>query len=174
MTKSLALYNEKLANADRSLIVLPFTLTAGSGVNTAAYLEAGYKPDLIIEGGTGSALTAITQTTVDALLGSTNEIVVATALGTTGMVDNDTYACVVNCNGQVQEVGLIECTLDIAGTLTHYVAAGTKTAFTNATFTGIQCYVTALGNILIRLTATNCSAAATAGHLIVKLYAKMK
>lgn len=157
----------------RCLLTLPFTLTAGSGVNSAAYIGPDV-PQLLIEGGTGSALTTITQTAVNNLLNSTNEIVVATAFGTTAMVDNNTYAFVLNCDGQIDRVELVEVTVNIAGTIGHSIGVGTKTALTDTTFTLTQVYVSPEGNIAGRITYTAVSAAATAGHLIFKIYAVLK
>lgn len=147
------------------LHILHYALTAGSGVNSAALVRSNQPARALCEGGTGSALTSITQATVDALLGSVNEIIVTTAFGTTAMVDNDTYALVLDCGGQVRDVGFAACLLSIAGAGTFTLGTGTYTALTNATFTGVQTYVTALGNIGARVTLTNAAAAATAGFL---------
>jgi hypothetical protein len=157
----------------KAVLTLPFTLTAGTGVNTAAYIGPDV-PQLLIEGGTGSALTTITQDAVDELLGSTDEIVVSTAFGTTAMVDNNTYAFVLNCDGQIDRVDLVEVTVNIAGTIGQSIGVGTTTALTNATFTLTQVYVSELGNIAGRITYTNISAAATAGHVVFKLHAVLK
>lgn len=157
----------------KCILTLPFTLTAGSGVNSAAYIGPDV-PQLLIEGGTGSALTTITQTAVNNLLGSTNEIVVSAAFGTTAMADNNTYAFVLNCDGQIDRVDLVEVTVNIAGTIGQSIGVGTRTALTDTSFSLTQVYVSDLGNIAGRITYTNISAALTAGHVVFKLHAVLK
>lgn len=154
-------------------IHLNFILTAGTGVNTAAFISPGAPPQLLVEGGTGSALTTITQAAVDALLGP-SQVVVATMYGTTAMVDNDTYGLVVLCNGQIKSVLGAKAFVNIAGTAGVKLGVGTSTALTNAAFTGIEVYVTPLGDLAIRVNYTNVSAAATAGQLFIELDVAIK
>lgn len=174
MTTDRLLWNDSLARSQDDVILeLVFSLTAATGVNFATYIGPAI-PRILIEGGTGSALTTITQTTVDALLGSTNEVIVATAFGTTAMVDNDTYAFVLDCGGQVKSGYYVATTVDIAGTIGSQDSVTTTTALTNATFTGTQVYVTSNGNLAGRITYTNVAAAATAGYLIFRIRIKCK
>jgi hypothetical protein len=165
--------NVALGNSQAYVLKLQFILTAGAGVNSAAYISQALTPQLLVEGGTGSALTTITQTAVDALLG-TDEVVVATAFGTSAMVDNDTYACVVKCNEQIKEVLGAVAYVNIAGTAGVKLGVGTKTALTDAAFTGVNVYVTPNGNLAIRVNYTNVSAAATAGQLFLELDVRIK
>lgn len=166
----------ELSQADR-IITLAFQLTAGTGVNTAAYVPGNQAPQLIVEGGTGSALTAITQTACDALLraqngdATVNDVVVSAMFGTTAMVDNDTYAFVLNCDGQIDRTlrGWVRTTTDIAGTVALQNSRAGTTALTNVSFTGTQIYLTPAGNIAGRITFTNISAAATAGWLVFEI-----
>lgn len=167
------LNQESLAGAANLLrLQLPFALTAGTGVNSASFVGP-VKPRLLIEGGTGSALTTITQAAVDDLLGA-GQVVVATAFGTTAMVDNDTYAFVVDCGGQVESVYAVQAVVNIAGTVGVSVGVGTKTSLANSVFTLTQVYVTPAGQLAGRITYTNISAAATAGHLILDIAVKLK
>jgi len=177
MTTTPFLANELLDSSqyDR-LITLPFTLTAGSGVNTAAWTPLVYTPQMLVEGGTGSALTTITQTAVDALLrdqtgaATVNDVVVSAMFGTTAMVDNDTYAFVLNCDGQLKRVGgYVFTRLNIAGTADGQDSTAGTTALTNVAFTGTQVYITPAGNLAGRVTYTNISAEATAGYLIFQI-----
>jgi hypothetical protein len=167
------LNNDALNRSQDYVITLPFVLTAGTGVNTASFVGPEV-PQLLIEGGTGAALTTITQSSVNALLGSTNEVVVATAFGTTAMVDNNTYAFVLNCDNQIDRVDLVEVTVNIAGTIGQSIGVGTKTALTDTAFALTQVFVTPLGNIAGRITYTAVSAAATAGHIVFKLHTVLK
>lgn len=174
MTTDRLLWNDSLARSQNDIVLeLAFSLTAGTGVNSAAYIGPG-QPRILIEGGTGSALTTITQASVDALLGSTNEVIVATAFGTTAMVDNDTYAFVLDCSGQFKSGHYVETLVDIAGTIGFQDSVVTTTALTNTTFTGTQIYLTANGNLAGRITYTNVSAAATAGYLVFQIRLKCK
>lgn len=170
--------NESLqsSQADR-VITLAFRLTADTGVNLAAYIPSQQVPQVLVEGGTGSALTTITQAAVDALLrasngdATVNDVIVATAFGTTAMVDNDTYAFVLNCDGQIDRAvtGWVSTVADIAGTVSLQNSRATTTALTNATFTGTNIYITPAGNLAGRITFTNISAAATAGWLVFNI-----
>lgn len=174
MTTDRLLWNDSLARSqDDITLELVFSLTAAAGVNFATYIGPAL-PRILIEGGTGSALTTITQASVDALLGSTNEVLVTTAFGTTAMVDNDTYAFVLDCGGQVKAGYYVSTTVDIAGTIGSQDSVTTTTALTNATFTETQIYVTSNGNLAGRITYTNVSAAATAGYLIFRIRVKSK
>lgn len=174
MTVDRLFWNDALARSQNDVdLELVFSLTAAAGVNFATYVGPGV-PRVLIEGGTGSALTTITQATVDALLGSTNEVIVATAFGTTAMVDNDTYAFVLDCGGQFKSGHYVTTTVDIAGTIGSQDSVVTTTALTNTTFTGTQIYLTANGNLAGRVTFTNVSAAATAGYLVFRIRLKCK
>lgn len=164
--------NDSLGRAQSYSLQLRFALTAGTGVNSASYVGPN-APQLLVEGGTGSALTTITQAAVDALIGS-GEIVVATALGTSAMVDNDTYAVVVNMDGQLKDVIGARAIVNIAGTAGVKAGVGTKTALTDAAFTGVNAYITPNGNLLLRLNYTNVSAAATAGHMFFDIDVVLK
>ncbi len=161
------------ASQDTVTIDLPFALATASGVNAASYIGQN-KPRILVSGGSGSALVEITQATVDALLGSTNEILVTTAFGTTAMVDNNTYAWVLDCGGQIAEALEVEVLVNIGGTLGTSMGIGTTTALTNSTFTLSQVYVTALGNLAGRITYTNVSAAATAGNMLWSVRCRIK
>ncbi len=154
-------------------IIIPLRLTAGTGVNTPSIVGLD-KPKMLMEGGTGSALTTITQPNIDALLGSTNEVLATTAFGTTAMVDNDTYAFVLDCGGQIAEVLGCQAMVSIAGAGGATLGAGTNTALTNAAFTGIQVFKTAQGNLAGRVNYTNVSAASTAGFLFLRIGVKTK
>lgn len=174
MTTDRLLWNDPLARSqDDVTLELVFSLTAAAGVNFATYIGPA-QPQILIEGGTGSALTTITQATVDALLGSTNEVIVANAFGTTAMIDNDTYAFVLNCGGQVKSGFYVSTRIDIAGTISSQDSVTTTTALTNVSFAGTQVYVTANGNLAGRVDFTNVSAAATAGYLIFNIRIKCK
>jgi len=167
-----AFENDSLGRAQSYVMQLRFALTAGTGVNTASYIGAD-APQILVEGGTGSALTTITQAAVDALLGS-GQIVVATALGTSAMVDNDTYAIVVKTDGQIKDVKGAVAHVNIAGTAGVKLGVGTKTALTDAAFTGVNVYVTPAGDLLVRVNYTNVSAAATVGQLFVDIDVVLK
>lgn len=155
-------------------IWLKFSLTAGSGTCVAASLNASNAPLMIVEGGQGSTMVNLIQANVDALLGSTNEVLAATAFGSTAMVDNNTFGGVVDCGGQLSFVDSVVAFVDIAGTSGVECGKGTTTAFANSTFTGCNVFVTTNGNLAFRITYTNVSAAATAGYLFIQMQAKFK
>lgn len=148
-------------------VPVQYVLTAGTGVNVATLRAPQLSLSHAVGMGTGSALASLTQTLCDQAMGEVGGIVATTVFGTTAMVDNDTAGGVIGLNGQVAELGVCSVTCNIAGTLTVFVATPTRTALTNAPFTGLQVYISPAGNIAWRLTLTNISAAATAGHILL-------
>ena len=169
------LWNAELSRSQKMVTIeLAFALTAGTGVNSASLHRPVKSAPLLVEGGTGSALTTITQAAVNTLLGNTNDVVVGTAFGTTAMVDNDTYAFVLDMGGQATDVGGITVSVDIGGTAGSASGLGTKTALTNAAFTGANVCVSPAGNLYGRLNYTNISAAASAGSMIWRISVYLK
>lgn len=156
------------------VLLLQYVLTAGSGVNTAALVA----PQLIISqavgGGTGSAIASLSQTLVDQAMGEVGGVVATTLFGTTAMVDNDTYGGAFGTEGQIRAFGVCTATLNIAGTISQFQVQATTAALPNSVFAGVQVYVSPGGNVAWRLTATNASAAATAGFLTLALPAFLK
>lgn len=151
-----------------------YVLTASTGANIATLRAPQLALSSAVGTGTGSALASLSQTLCDQAMGEVGGIVAATVFGTTAMVDNDTAGGVIGFNGQIAELGVCSVICNIAGTLTTFVATPTRTALTNASFTGLQVYISAGGNIAWRLTLTNISAAATVGHILLSfpLYLK--
>lgn len=159
------------SQADEIIRVTLELSTAGANVNTARWRPLSRPPQYLAEGGTGGALTTITQAAVNDLLrdvngnATVNDVIVATAFGSTAMVDNDTYAWVLNCEGQISSIhGIFHAEANI-GTPTPLTGIVTSTALTNATFTGAQVYLTPAGNLAGRVTFTNISAHTSAGTL---------
>lgn len=150
-------------------LTLPFVLTAG--VMSLHRPAKGAK--MLIEGGTGAALVTITQAAVDNLL-AVNDVVVATAFGTTAMVLNNTVAFVIDCGGQIRDVGATAVSLEIAGVSSSALGLGTLTALTNAVFTAVQVYVTPAGNLAGRATMTGVSAVGSSGSMTLRIDAFLK
>lgn len=148
-------------------LTLQYVLTAGSGVNTATLVEPQKIISSAVGGGTGSAIASLSQTLCDQAMGEVDGVVATTIFGTTAMVDNDTYGGVFGLSGQVAKLGVCEAKVNIAGTITQYQVQATTTALPNSAFTGLEVYISAEGNIAWRITATNISAAATAGFLVL-------
>ena len=151
-------------------IVLPFTLTAG----VPAYADS-QAPDLIVEKGLAGSQVKLAQAKIDALLGSTNEVVEAGIFGTTAMAANDTLGFVLDCDGQIDSVQHVEAMVDITTTgAIPGLGYGTKTALTDASFTNPEVYVSASGNIAGRIAYTNITATGTAGRMVLKMRAVLK
>ena len=155
-------------------VSLQFAIVALTGTALFTWNGNTPSPRLLAEGGSGSAMAILTQTAIDSLLSSTNEIISATALGTTAMADNNSVAVVIDCKGQVAHVAGVQAFVNIAGTCGVKNGNGTKTTPTNAAPVGISAYVTANGNILLRMTYTNVSAEASVGHLCITMDVKFK
>jgi hypothetical protein len=144
--------------------------TAGSGQNVPTLI--GVDTPQIITIPDGSTLPS--QATVDALLGTPNDIIVATAFGATAMVADNTYGFILACSGQIAELGAVQAFLNIGGTVSLSVGVGTTTALTNAAFTLTQAYLSPAGNLAVRITATGISLRTNAGSLVFRIAIKSK
>ncbi len=167
------LWEPSLASSqDLVEICLPFILTNGAVQNTAAFLGRS-SPRILVEGGS-AGVTDITQAAVDALLGSTNEVIVATAFGSTAMAADNTYCWVLDCSGQIAEVLDVKVLVNVAGTVGKSMGIGTTTALTDAGFTLSQVYLTSAGNLAGRITYTDIDAMATDGAMYWHIQARIK
>jgi len=177
-TKSFVLNQEELANSQQAMIELNFKIA--SGVCTAVSGRLGYLPQALVEATVGTAAVAIlTQAKIDALLGSTNEVIAATAFGTTALEDNKTLGIVLDCGGQVSHV-VSAVAQGFCPTAIYYTSYGTAAgwnsdaAITDAAIAGFQVYVTSAGNIAMLLNHTDLSKSTSSGHLTIKLNLKLK
>lgn len=166
------LNNDPLARSQNKIsLKIAFTLaTAGSGQNVPTLVGSDSPQYIVIPGGS----TLPTQATVDALLGVPNDVIVATAFGSTAMVANNTYGLILNCGGQLAEIDECTANLNIGGTVSGSVGVGTTTALTNASFTLLQVYLTPAGNLAARIAATGLSLNTNAGSLFFSFTVKTK
>jgi len=166
------LSNDSLARSQNTIkITLGWTLaTAGSGQNVPTFIGTDVPQLLVIPGGS----TLPSQATVDALLGVANDVIVATAFGSTAMVADNTYGFILDCNGQIDQIKDVQAYLNIGGTVSVSVGVGTKTALTNTAFTLTEVYVSPAGNLAGRITATGISLRTNAGSLVFSMTAKTK
>lgn len=170
--------NEALAISQQG--VMEFNLNVASGVCTATFNRVGFSPRILLEGTVGTAAKAIlTQANIDLLLGSTNEVLSATAFGTTALVDDCTIGGVIDCSGQVSHIAYANlsgfCPTSLC--LNSYgTAAGwnSDAAITDAAIAGLQVYVTSLGNIAFLANFTNLTAVGTSGSLVLRIAVKLK
>jgi hypothetical protein len=149
---------------------LPITITAG-----VPTFEGVAKPDMLIEKGLAGSQVLITQSTIDTLLGSTNEVVASACFGATAMAANNTLGFVLDCDGQIGEVRSVRAITDIttSGAIPG-IGYGTKTALTNASFTNPELFVSASGNIAGRVVYTNITATGTDGRLVIEMDVVLK
>ncbi len=153
-----------------TVITIPIQFTAG--VPTFKTTE---KPDGLIELGLAGSQAILTQAKIDTLLGSTNEIVATGTFGTTAMAADNTFGFVLDCDGQIDRIDLVECVVDMTTTgAIPGLGWGTKTALTDATFYNPECFVSASGNVAVRVTYTNIVATGTTAIGFVKLHALLK
>ncbi len=170
--------NEALAVSQQPEIVL--ALNVASGVCTATFNRGGYSPNILLEGTVGAAAKAIlTQTNIDLLLGSTNEVISDTAFGTTALEDDNTIGGVLNCGGQVAHIAYANLSgfCPTALCLNSYGTAATwnsDAAITDAAIAGLQVYVTSAGNIAFLANFTNLTAVGTSGSLTLRIAVKLK
>lgn len=165
--------NDPLARSqDKYPLYLSFSLaTAGSGQNVPSLVSPANSPAYLITAG-GS--TAPTQAEVDALLGVPNDLIAANFYGATALVADNTYALVLACSGQIDELGLAKVFMNIGGTVSLSLGLGTKTAPTNTAFTLTQAFLTPAGNLAIRVTATGVSLRTNAGSISFELLTRIK
>lgn len=166
------LKNTALGHAcGRSVTVrLPFSLTAG-----VPAFEGDAKPDILVEKGLAGSQAILTQTLINTLLGSTNEVVASACFGTTAMAADNTLGFVLDCDGQVDSVQSVRAFVDITSTgAIPGLGYGTKTALTDASFTNPEVYVSASGNIAGRVLYSNITASGTAGRLVVEMDVVLK
>jgi hypothetical protein len=167
-----ALKNDSMAYALGRHVVLTVPVTIAAGVPTFNGTE---KPAGLIEKGLAGSQVLITQSTIDTLLGSTNEILASGTFGATAMAANDTLGMVLDFDGQIDRVDLVEAMVDITTTgAVPGLGFGTKTALSNGSFTNPECYVSASGNVAVRVAYTNITATGTSGTMFVKLHALLK
>lgn len=149
---------------------LPFSLTAG-----VPAFEGDAKPDILVEKGLAGSQAILTQTLINTLLGSTNEVVASACFGTTAMAADNTLGFVLDCDGQVDSVQSVRAFVDITSTgAIPGLGYGTKTALTDAGFTNPEVYVSASGNIAGRVLYSNITATGTAGRLVVEMDVLLK
>lgn len=166
------LNNDSLARSqDQVDLSFGFTLaTAGSGQNVPTFI-GGVNPNFIVIPG-GS--TPPSQASVDSLLGVANDILVATAFGSTAMIADNTYGLIVDCAGQLSNVDDVQVYLNIGGTVSTSGGVGTIVPLTNTAFTLTQAYLSPAGNLALRITATGVSLRTNAGFLVFKVTARIK
>ena len=161
-------WNSNLAvSQNQTEIIIPFTITAG----VVAY--AGTEsPDILMEKGLAGSQAILTQTLIDAALGTTTEVVATTCFGTTAMAANDTMGFVLRTDKQIAKVNSVESFVDIttSGAIPG-LGFGTKTALTDAGFTNPEIFVGASGNIAGRVTYTNICATGTTGRGVIRFFA---
>jgi hypothetical protein len=151
------------------VITLPFALTAG-----VPAFEGVEKPDILVEKGLAGSQVILAQAAINTLLGSTNEVVTATAFEATAMAANDTFGFVLACDGQIEKINSIEAFVDIstAGAIPG-IGFG-STALASGSFTNPEAMVTASGNVAGRVLYTNITATGTTGRALVKLHCILK
>jgi hypothetical protein len=167
-----ALKNTGLAYAVGVVQTYRLPLTIAAGVPS---FEGVAKPDILVEKGLAGSQAILTQTLINTLLGSTNEVVASACFGTTAMAADNTLGFVLDCDGQVAEVRSVRCVTDITTTgAIPGLGYGTATALTDATFYNPEIFVSASGNIAGRVTYSNLTATGTAGRLVLELDVVLK
>lgn len=118
----------------------------------------------------GSATAALGQTTIDNLLGSVNEVLAATAFGSTAL-GTDAFGFVLACEGQIKEVKSIRVLSNIGtgGADVNASAAGQTTALPNTLPAFARVQKTSGGNIAGQVVLTGLDAA-TAGLVQIQLF----
>lgn len=144
---------------------LDIWLNVATGVPSLPAVAAGY-PVIF---GTATNTGNLTQAAIDAFLGSTSEIVAATAFGSTAM-GTDSLGFVINLGGQAAGLLAMEATLYIAEAEITEGVTGVTTALTDALTTAVS--ITTAGNIYGRAVLTGFDAGSSPVHLRILWYPK--
>ena len=166
-----ALKNDALAYACGRHVVITLPLSIAAGVPS---FEGTEKPAILVEKGLAGSQVILAQAAINTLLGSTNEVVTATAFEATAMAANDTLGFVLECDGQIDRVDAIEALVDIGAAGAVPGLGFGSTALATGTFANPEAMVTASGNIAGRVIYTNISATGTAGRAMLKLHCLLK
>jgi hypothetical protein len=116
----------------------------------------------------------LAQAAINTLLGSTNEVVTATAFETNSMAANNTFGYVLNCGGQIEKINTVEAYVDMTTSGAIPGIGFGSTALASGAFTNPEAMVTASGNIAGRVLYTNITATGTSGRAFVKLHCILK
>lgn len=164
--------NTALGHACGRSVTVRIPMTIAAGVPS---VESVAKPDILVEKGLAGSQAILTQTLINTLLGSTNEVVASACFGTTAMAADNTLGFVLDCDGQIDSVESVRAFVDITSTgAIPGLGYGTKTALTDAAFTNPEVYVSASGNIAGRVLYSNITATGTAGRLVVEMDVLLK
>jgi hypothetical protein len=160
-TPSFILVNDSLARHQKAHIELIYNIT-GAKAGKFAVLA----PQALV----AYDASTITQTQIDALLGSTNEflasVFTSTAMGT------DALGIVLNCGGQIASVQSVE--IRSLADSAQAGQLGVVAALTNASLAAIaRIEKSALGNLGLQLVVTGLDAA-TSGQLVLKILVDLK
>lgn len=164
--------NTALGHACGRAVTVRLPITIAAGVPS---VESVAKPDILIEKGLAGSQAILTQTLINTLLGSTNEVVASACFGTTAMAADNTLGFVLDCDGQIDSVQSVRAFVDITSTgAIPGLGYGTKTALTDASFTNPEVYVSASGNIAGRILYADISASGTAGRCVIEMDVLLK
>lgn len=122
----------------------------------------------------GSATAALGQTTIDNLLGSTNEVLAATAFGSTAL-GTDAFGFVINMNGQIRSVkgASIVSNVGTAGASVTAACLGQTTALPNTLPALARVQKTSGGNLAGQFVLAGLDAA-TAGIVLVEIFVELQ
>lgn len=121
----------------------------------------------------GSATAALGQTTIDNLLGSTNEVLAATAFGSTAL-GTDAFGFVINMNGQIKSVkaASIVSNVGASGASVTAYCLGQTTALPNTLPALARVQKTSGGNLAGQFVLANLDSA-TAGVVILEVLVEL-
>jgi len=160
-TPSFILANDALARHQKQSIELIYDVT---GAKAGSFAQLPPQALLAYD-----ASTTITQAAIDALLGSTNEIL-ASAFGATALGAN-AIGIVLNCGGQIAKVFGVEIMALAGSTQSQQVGLVAAMADTLPTIARVE--VSALGNLALQAVVTDLDAA-TSGKLVIKIHCELK
>lgn len=177
MSVTVPVMNEPALGRSQKCVWLkfPFVVATGSAVADVSYLDVSDAPRHLVEASSGTLIT-LTQANIDALLGSTNEVVASAMFGSTAMAANNAVGGVIDFGGQLAHVDSVRvaATKTAGGSATTQLGKGTKTALTDVAITDPQVYVTSSGNLAFRLAQTGLASGTSVGHILLEVQAYLK
>lgn len=149
------LQNDQLARHQTTTIKLYLAITA---VGVLAWY-GNNKPEAVFGLATGGDLS---QTSIDTLLSSTNEVIAATAFGATAL-GADALGVVINCDGQIKNViaARVFSNVGAGGATVSASGAGQTSALPNTLAALVRAQKTAGGNIALQTVLAGLDAAAS-------------
>lgn len=168
MSQNLIFSQDALERYVRDRVKLDLAIKITAGVPSILGNE---DPKILIEKGLAGSQVLLTQTNIDDLLGTADDVDADVAFGSTAMAANDTLGLVLACDGQVESVDIARLYVTGASSLSLVEAAS---SLPDSSFTGLEVLVTPSGNLAVRYDETGITGAASNVLVLLEVYLRLK